>query len=161
MHSTTSMHTTSYVGKNVLGIELQSYCESNWSISAICGWLDLSTLMKDFSGLITSVVEIILVDIFHAWICDGSDLLSFLFWWIDKPLSKVTTSLSCFSTQSRVLCLDFLKETCLLLEGEFTVTPDWGELVKFGAGDIVVFPSEMDCRCDIHKAVRKHYRFGD
>ena len=53
------------------------------------------------------------------------------------------------------------KETCLLLEGEVTVTPDGGEPVKFGAGDLVVFPSGMDCRWDVHKAVRKHYRFGD
>ena len=53
------------------------------------------------------------------------------------------------------------KETCLLLEGEVTVTPDGGEPVKFGAGDLVVFPSGIDCRRDVHKAVRKHYHFGD
>ena len=53
------------------------------------------------------------------------------------------------------------KEACLLLEGEVTVTPDGGEPVKFGAGDLVVFPAGMDCRWDVHKAVRKHYRFGD
>ena len=50
------------------------------------------------------------------------------------------------------------KETCLLLEGEVTVTPDGGDPVKFGAGDLVVFPAGMDCRWDVHKAVRKHYR---
>ena len=44
------------------------------------------------------------------------------------------------------------KETCLLLEGEVTVTPDGGEPVKFGAGDLVVFPAGMDCRWDVHKA---------
>ena len=53
------------------------------------------------------------------------------------------------------------QETCLLLEGEVTVTPDLGEPVKFGAGDLVVFPAGMDCRWDVRKAVRKHYRFGD
>ena len=53
------------------------------------------------------------------------------------------------------------KETCLLLEGEVTVTPEGGEPVKFGAGDFVVFPAGMDCRWDVHKGVRKHYRFGD
>ena len=53
------------------------------------------------------------------------------------------------------------KETCLLLEGEVTVTPDGGELVKFGTGDLVVFPAGMDCRWDVHKAVQKYYRFGD
>ena len=53
------------------------------------------------------------------------------------------------------------QETCLLLEGDVTVTPDGGEPVRFGAGDLVIFPAGMDCRWDVHKAVRKHYRFGD
>ena len=53
------------------------------------------------------------------------------------------------------------KETCFLLEGEVTVTTDIGETVKFSAGDLVVFPAGMTCRWDVHKAVRKHYRFGD
>ena len=48
-----------------------------------------------------------------------------------------------------------------MLEGEVTVTPGRGEPVKFGAGDLVVFPAGMDCRWVIHKAVKKHYRFGD
>ena len=50
------------------------------------------------------------------------------------------------------------QETCLLLEGEVTVTPDGGEPVKFGVGDLVVSPAGMDCRWDVHKGVRKHYR---
>ena len=53
------------------------------------------------------------------------------------------------------------KETCLLLEGEVTVTPEGGDPVKFGAGDLVVFRAGTHCRWDVHKAVRKHYRFGD
>ncbi len=53
------------------------------------------------------------------------------------------------------------QETCFLLEGEVTVTPDKGGAVKFGAGDLVTFPAGMACRWDVHKAVRKHYRFGD
>ena len=36
------------------------------------------------------------------------------------------------------------KEICLLLEGEVTVTPDGGEPVKFGEGDLVVFPAGMN-----------------
>lgn len=52
-----------------------------------------------------------------------------------------------------------MNETCLLLEGEVTVTPDGGEPVQFGAGDLVTFPQGMDCTWDITKAVRKHYRF--
>ena len=31
------------------------------------------------------------------------------------------------------------QETCLLLEGDVTVTPDGGEPVRFGAGDLVDF----------------------
>ena len=53
------------------------------------------------------------------------------------------------------------KETCLLLEGEVTVTPEGGQPVKIGAGDLVIFPTGMNCRWDVHQAVRKHYRFGD
>ena len=48
-----------------------------------------------------------------------------------------------------------------MLEGEVTVTPDRGEPVKFEAGDLVVFPAGMGCIWDVHKAVRKYYRFGD
>jgi hypothetical protein len=36
------------------------------------------------------------------------------------------------------------QETCLLLEGEVTVTPEGGTPVQFGAGDLVVFPAGMD-----------------
>ncbi|MCS7048427.1 MAG: cupin domain-containing protein [Verrucomicrobiae bacterium] len=52
------------------------------------------------------------------------------------------------------------RETCYLLEGDVTVTPDGGEPVRFGAGDLVTFPAGMSCRWKIHRAVRKHYRFG-
>ena len=52
------------------------------------------------------------------------------------------------------------QETCLLLEGEVTVTPEGGTPVQFGAGDLVVFPAVMDCRWDVHNTVSKHYRFG-
>jgi len=48
-----------------------------------------------------------------------------------------------------------------LLEVESTVTPVGGDPVKFDTGDLVLFPAGMDCRWDVHKAVRKHYRFGD
>ena len=53
------------------------------------------------------------------------------------------------------------KETCFLIEGEVKVTPKGGQPVKFGAGDLVTFPSDMICRWDVSKAVKKHYRFGD
>ena len=40
-------------------------------------------------------------------------------------------------------------------------TPEGGDPVKFGAGDLVVFPAGMYFRWDVQKAVRKHSRFGD
>jgi uncharacterized cupin superfamily protein len=52
------------------------------------------------------------------------------------------------------------KESCYILEGRVTVTPDGGEPVTFGAGDFVVFPEGMDCTWEIHEDVRKHYNFG-
>ena len=51
-------------------------------------------------------------------------------------------------------------ETCLLLEGDVTVTPDGGEPVRFGAGDLVTFAAGLSCSWDVHSSVRKHYRFG-
>jgi hypothetical protein len=52
------------------------------------------------------------------------------------------------------------KETCFILEGEVFVTPDNGEQVKIVAGDLVVFPAQMNCNWDIKKAIKKHYKFG-
>jgi len=54
-----------------------------------------------------------------------------------------------------------VKETCLIIEGKVTVTPKGGHPVKFGEGDLVTFTAGMNCRWDVHQAVRKHYRFGD
>lgn len=52
------------------------------------------------------------------------------------------------------------QETCLLLEGEVTVTPEGGEPVRIGAGDLVVFAKGLGCTWDLQTPVRKHYRFG-
>jgi hypothetical protein len=52
------------------------------------------------------------------------------------------------------------RETCYLLEGRATVTPENGRPVSFGAGDLVEFPPGMKCIWEIHENVRKHYRFG-
>ena len=52
------------------------------------------------------------------------------------------------------------KETCLFLEGDVVVTPENGEPVKMGAGDLVTFPQGMSCTWKVRKAVRKHYNFG-
>jgi uncharacterized cupin superfamily protein len=52
------------------------------------------------------------------------------------------------------------EETCYLLEGEVVVTPDGGEPVTIGKGDLVTFPSGLSCTWDIRSPVRKHYKFG-
>lgn len=51
-------------------------------------------------------------------------------------------------------------ETCYFLEGEVVVTPDGGEPVTMGKGDLVTFPAGMSCVWAISAAVRKHYNFG-
>ena len=50
-------------------------------------------------------------------------------------------------------------EVCYILEGQVTVTPDGGEPVTVGEGDLVTFPAGMDCTWEIHRDIRKHYRF--
>ncbi len=51
------------------------------------------------------------------------------------------------------------KETCYFLEGDVIVTPDGGESVQVGKGDLVKFPAGMSCTWQIHTDVRKHYQF--
>lgn len=51
-------------------------------------------------------------------------------------------------------------ETCYFLEGEVIVTPDGGEPVTMGKGDLVTFPNGMSCTWKVNSPVRKHYRFG-
>lgn len=51
-------------------------------------------------------------------------------------------------------------ETCYFLTGDVVVTPDGGEPVSMGQGDLVTFPAGMSCTWDIRCDVKKHYRFG-
>ena len=51
-------------------------------------------------------------------------------------------------------------ETCYFLEGNVVVTPEYGQPVTMGTGDLVSFPSGMSCTWEVRKHVRKHYRFG-
>ncbi|MDR2999911.1 MAG: cupin domain-containing protein [Fibromonadaceae bacterium] len=51
------------------------------------------------------------------------------------------------------------KETCLLTEGEVTVSYDGGS-VEIGVGDYVVFPKGLSCVWKVSKPVKKHYFFG-
>ena len=52
------------------------------------------------------------------------------------------------------------QEIAYVLEGEVVVTPDGGEPVSFGAGDLVTFPTGMSCTWEVRKPLRKHYHFG-
>lgn len=51
-------------------------------------------------------------------------------------------------------------ETCYFIEGQVEVTPDGGEPVTVGKGDLVTFPAGMSCKWRITSDVRKHYKFG-
>jgi len=51
------------------------------------------------------------------------------------------------------------QETCYILRGEVTVTPDGDEPLTLQAGDLATFPAGMSCTWDISQDIRKHYRF--
>jgi uncharacterized cupin superfamily protein len=52
------------------------------------------------------------------------------------------------------------QETCYVLEGEVTVTPEGGDPVVIAEGDLAIFPEGMDCRWKITRPIRKHYTFA-
>jgi uncharacterized cupin superfamily protein len=52
------------------------------------------------------------------------------------------------------------KETCLILEGEATVTAPDGQTISFEAGDLVTFEAGLECTWKIGKTIRKRYKFG-
>lgn len=49
------------------------------------------------------------------------------------------------------------EEVCYFLEGDVLVTPDGGQPVRMGAGDLVTFPAGTSCTWEVRAAVRKHY----
>ena len=51
------------------------------------------------------------------------------------------------------------QEICYFLEGEVTVKTDQGS-ANLKPGDLVTFPKGLACTWQVHKPVRKHYRFG-
>lgn len=51
-------------------------------------------------------------------------------------------------------------EVCFILAGEAIVTPEHGEAARIKSGDLVTFPAGMQCRWNITRPIRKHYRFG-
>lgn len=52
------------------------------------------------------------------------------------------------------------RETCYFLDGEVIVTPEGGEPVRMGRGDLVTFPAGLSCTWEIVKPVEKHYDLG-
>jgi uncharacterized protein len=51
------------------------------------------------------------------------------------------------------------QETCYFLTGDVIVTPDVGQSVRMGKGDLVIFPAGMSCTWEIISDVKKHYYF--
>lgn len=52
-----------------------------------------------------------------------------------------------------------MTETCYFLEGDVVVTPEGGQPVKMGQGDLVTFPVGLSCTWTIYRDVKKHYKF--
>lgn len=50
-------------------------------------------------------------------------------------------------------------ETCYIVEGIATITPENGEPVTIEAGDLVSFPKGMKCVWKITEEIEKHYSF--
>ncbi len=53
------------------------------------------------------------------------------------------------------------EETATLIVGRATVTPDGGEPVAIGAGDVVYFEAGMKVRWDVEDTVRKSFHIHD
>lgn len=52
------------------------------------------------------------------------------------------------------------EETCYFLAGDVIVTPNGGQPVQMGKGDLVTFPAGMSCTWEIISDVKKHYYFS-
>ena len=50
------------------------------------------------------------------------------------------------------------EETCLIIEGEVTVSYG-SNSISFAAGDLVVFPQGLSCVWNVKKPVKKYYIF--
>ncbi|MEW6444772.1 MAG: cupin domain-containing protein [Pseudomonadota bacterium] len=49
------------------------------------------------------------------------------------------------------------RETSYIVEGRVIVTPDGGEPLEIGVGDLASFPAGLSCTWDIREPLRKHY----
>jgi uncharacterized cupin superfamily protein len=48
-------------------------------------------------------------------------------------------------------------ETCYILEGEATITPESGDPVSIAEGDLVSFSQGLSCHWNITSPIKKHY----
>ena len=82
---------------------------------------------------------------------------------VKKPSAKEAATCKSWPTwQCDASTFDWIyteKETCLLIEGNVTVTDKTGS-VSFGPGDLVIFPEGLECTWNVKKAVKKYYNFG-
>jgi hypothetical protein len=51
-------------------------------------------------------------------------------------------------------------ETSYILEGRAIIHPEGGEAVEIRKGDLVTFPSELECTWEILEPLKKRYRIG-
>jgi uncharacterized protein len=51
-------------------------------------------------------------------------------------------------------------EVCYFIDGDVVVTPEGGEPVEMGKGDLVTFPMGMACTWEVRSPVSKYYKFG-
>ncbi len=52
------------------------------------------------------------------------------------------------------------EETCYFLEGRVIVTPEGGEPLEMGRGDLVTFADGLACHWQVLEPVRKHYHIA-
>lgn len=84
---------------------------------------------------------------------------------IEKLAKEILAKMGVFQWpiwEKEVSCFDWYydsTEVCYILQGKVVVTPENGEPVEFGQGDLVTFPKGLKCVWDIKQTVRKHYKF--
>ena len=52
------------------------------------------------------------------------------------------------------------KETCLIIQGEAKIITTYLSY-KIQSGDLVIFPSGLECTWEVNKYIRKHYRLDN
>ncbi len=84
---------------------------------------------------------------------------------VEKPSDDILDEMNVFNWpiwEKEVSKFDWSydsEEICYLLKGKVVVTPENGDPVEFGAGDLVTFPKGLKCVWDIKEDVKKHYCF--